>query len=129
MKKWKSEMPRTHATEVTPEMIEWAVHTSMHTYVSSDERWEQARKTGLADEELLDMVRCELGISGGRSTPWYEYMAEYKGGQDPAIWLKKYRDMERYGEMKGKKLLAMVRRVMEVGVPAFGGVLFQEKLF
>ena len=100
---------------------------ALHCIENADKRWEKLRRTGVTDEDLCEAIRYEWGLGGGQSGPDMQAIS-YHGGANPRFWFGK---MIGGGKptLQGRRLLAAVRQLMNVGLPgrirrSVGGQLF-----
>lgn len=111
-----------------PEHVIYYLKASLRSTVGSDDRWSQARATGLDDAALMSAISDIYGIFGGYSTPGVKGSGEHKGGANPVF---RWYEVELIGDeisgydvrtldelvFKGKLLVDTVRRVLEIPEP------------
>jgi ParB/RepB/Spo0J family partition protein len=93
--------------------FEKALHGALHHVQDAAERWSLWQENGATDKELTAAIAREFGLGGG-STQHGSY--RYKGGKSPEFT---WPDNGRV-RLNGKRLLAKVREVLEIGAPGAG---------
>jgi hypothetical protein len=88
-----------------------ALHHALHHIEDAAERWKSLQENGATDNELMVAVAREFAVSGGstRHGGW-----NVRGGKNPHFaWETEFG----VKTLRGKRLLAKVREVMEIGAP------------
>jgi hypothetical protein len=100
--------------EIEALAIEQALHSALHCVQGAAERWRPLQENGATDAELTAAIGKEFGLGGGSSQ---HGGYRYKGGKSPQFSWPGYADLSRAQTLKGKRLLAKVREIMEIGAP------------
>jgi hypothetical protein len=96
------------------------------TFSGGQKRWAILTQNGATDDDVLNQIREEFGIWGGRSMEWG--WVEHNGGSTPhaKVDFRPDGEPEVSATIKGEKLIGLVRRVFSI--PPKDGLL-QLRLF
>jgi ParB/RepB/Spo0J family partition protein len=103
-----------------PPTMENALFAALHSVEGASIRWISFQDSGATDAELMEAIRQEFGINGG-SAKHGGY--SYKGGKSPEFAWPDADNGWKTQVLKGKRLLAKVREVLEIGAPGQPGDL------
>ena len=112
---FQPQMFQEESTEL-PEDVLYYFRRSLHSVQDSECRWSERRERGLTDDELREAISCEFGIYGGCGSPRIRGWGEHKGGANPMFRWYVHGEADEV-VLKGKALIDMVRRVLEIPEP------------
>lgn len=117
----------TGAADDRAALLESALGRALHFFTGAEGRWEALRGSGADDEELLERLGFEFGLSGGMVMAGRPDRFEIKGGEAPAFFWRDYRQGAGWtAVLRGAALAREARRLLRI--PHAGGGV-QERLF
>jgi len=93
--------------------LERALHRALHSFEDAAKRWKPLQENGATDDELKEALGREFGDGGSSCFGGHRQ----KGGKNPQFTWLAGGDESKQQTLKGKRLLAKVREVLEIGAP------------